>query len=183
MEKQSDLKERITVRGWDYYGQLREGCHMGFDDSCPYPTCSGCPIGKLYRKMQPLEDMIEDKQSADRIPYAKVKELFNSICTSYSKVTKLSDGRKKTIKARFNDGYTLEDFERLFQTAQASAFLRGENKRGWSATFDWLINGNSMVRVLDGNYNDKQGKAFSSGEHSYDLDKFESMAMNYTPKI
>ena len=36
-------------------------------------------------------------------------------------------------------GYTLDDFQTLFEKAEASDFLKGKNKRNWSATFDWLV--------------------------------------------
>ena len=49
-------------------------------------------------------------------------------------------------------GYTLDDFRTLFEKAEASDFLKGGNKRNWSATFDWLISDTNMAKVLDGNY-------------------------------
>lgn len=39
--------------------------------------------------------------------------------------------------------------------AEASNFLKGQNNRNWSATFDWLIKDANMAKVLDGNYADK----------------------------
>ena len=36
---------------------------------------------------------------------------------------------------------------------QASHFLRGDNKRGWKASFDWLFeNDKNWVKVYEGNY-------------------------------
>lgn len=64
---------------------------------------------------------------------------------------KLSDARKRAIKARLNT-YSLEDFKMLFTMAEESDFLKGKNDRSWSATFDWLIKDSNMAKVLDGNY-------------------------------
>lgn len=86
------------------------------------------------------------------INYAEISEMFNSICKSYPNVKKLSDARKKTIKARFNSGYTTEDFKTLFEKAEGSSFLKGDNNRHWRASFDWLITDSNMAKVLDGNY-------------------------------
>ena len=47
----------------------------------------------------------------------------------------MSDRRKKAIAARMRTGYTVEDFRRLFEKAEASAFLKGKNDRNWSDTF------------------------------------------------
>lgn len=89
------------------------------------------------------------------VPYSKIKELYNSICTAYPKCTAMSDARKKAIAARIHSGYTVEDFQRVFEKAQASSFLKGRNNRNWRASFDWLLKDSNMAKVLDGNYDDK----------------------------
>ena len=69
---------------------------------------------------------------------------------------KISEKRKKAIRARLKTGYTLEDFQRLFEKAEASDFLKGRNKRDWTATFDWLICDSNMAKVLEGNYDNRK---------------------------
>ena len=68
----------------------------------------------------------------------------------------LSDKRKKAIKARFREGYTLEQIKQVFTMAEESEFLKGKNDRNWSATFDWMLNTNNMAKILDGNYSTKE---------------------------
>ncbi len=87
-------------------------------------------------------------------PYEQIKNLYNEICKSLSKCTAMSDARRKCIKARLSSGYTVEDFKRLFEKAEASSFMKGANSRNWRATFDWLIKDSNMAKVLDGNYDD-----------------------------
>lgn len=84
--------------------------------------------------------------------YATIRELYNSVCGSYPRLVKMSDARKKAINARLKTGYTLDDFRKLFEKAEASDFMKGANKRNWSATFDWMICDSNMAKVLDGNY-------------------------------
>ena len=84
----------------------------------------------------------------------QIADLFNSICSSFPSVRSLSEARKKAIKARLNT-YTLEDFRKCFEMAEASSFLKGGNERNWTATFDWLIKDSNMPKVLEGNYDDK----------------------------
>lgn len=92
----------------------------------------------------------------NNIDYQLIADMYNAICISFPKLTKLSDKRKKTIRARFNQGYTVEDFKRLFELAEGSSFLKGGNGRSWSASFDWLIADANMAKTLDGNYSDRQ---------------------------
>lgn len=92
----------------------------------------------------------------NNVDYSKIVALYNSVCVSFPRLTKLSDRRKKSIKARFNQGYTLDDFRRLFELAEDSRFLKGGNNRNWQATFDWLIADANMAKVLDGNYADRK---------------------------
>lgn len=84
----------------------------------------------------------------------QVFELYNSICSSFPKIRALSETRRKAIKARLRT-YSIDDFRVLFEKAEASNFLRGKNNRDWSATFDWLIKDSNMVKVLEGNYDNK----------------------------
>lgn len=100
------------------------------------------------------KNRIDKEEDNRKIDYQKIANLYNDICISFPKITKLSDARKKSIKARLNT-YTIDDFTQLFTKAQASDFLKGKNNRNWQANFDWLIKDNNMVKVLDGNYDNK----------------------------
>lgn len=97
------------------------------------------------------------QEETERLPYAKVRKLYNDLCPKMAKCTVMSEARKKAIKARFRSGYKLEDFERLFTLAAQSTFLNGGNKRNFMANFDWLIRDANMAKVLDGNYADRAG--------------------------
>jgi len=87
----------------------------------------------------------------EKINYQQIADMYNETCVSFPKLVKLSDTRKRAIKARLKN-YTVDDFKRLFEMAEQSDFLKGKNKRNWSATFDWLINDANMAKVLEGNY-------------------------------
>lgn len=84
----------------------------------------------------------------------QIVDLYNSICKSFPTVRSLSETRRKAIKARLKS-YTLEDFQTVFQNAEASSFLKGSNDRNWSATFDWMMKDTNMAKILEGNYVDK----------------------------
>lgn len=82
-----------------------------------------------------------------------ILDMFNEICKSYPRATKLSESRRKAIKARLKM-YSIDDFKQLFEMAEGSSFLKGGNNHNWSANFDWLIKDANMAKVLDGNYSD-----------------------------
>lgn len=88
---------------------------------------------------------------------SQIVTLYNQMCPSLPRVTKISDARKKAIQARLNQGYTIDDFRNLFELAESSSFLKGRNDRNWIATFDWLIKDRNMAKVLDNNYQDRKG--------------------------
>lgn len=129
------------------------------------------------------EAIAAKRQKSQNIPYSEIKRLYNGICGGkMPKVLNLSDARRRSIKSRFADGYTAEDFQRMFETAAASPFLCGENERSWVANFDWLIKPANMVKVLEGNYS-ARSEENQPQNHSYDLDMFDSFALNNTPKL
>lgn len=103
-----------------------------------------------------------------RVSFSQVQELFSRICVSYPQIRMLSESRKKAITARVRSGYTLEDFETLFQKAEASAFLKGASKRNWHATFDWLINDANMAKVLEGRYDNEEGEQHGANANGGD---------------
>ena len=86
-----------------------------------------------------------------------VVRLYNDLCPSLPSVRTLSDKRKRDIKTRLKK-YTLDDFRKVFEKAEKSSFLRGDNERGFRASLDWLIKDGNMAKVLDGNYDDRPNK-------------------------
>lgn len=103
------------------------------------------------------EDIEEEKDKEldkeERVTCQQIVDLYHSICKSFPSVRSLSDARKKAIKARLKN-YSLEDFKTVFEKAENSSFLKGEDG-GWKASFDWLIKEANMLKVLEGNYADK----------------------------
>ena len=119
---------------------------------CNVTVTQGNATDKIRIEEEKNKIRIEEEKKT--IDYQKIVNMYNDICISFSKVSKLSDARKKSIKARLNT-YNYDDFKTLFTKAEASNFLKGKNSRDWQANFDWLIKDNNMAKVLDGNYDNK----------------------------
>ena len=132
-------------------------------------VCSAENAPPLVQKMHNNKDIYKDiyKDSNKDIYIAapekqkptckKIVESYNAICKSLPKVTMLSEKRKKAIKnllGEFNGEYDM--FIRLFSMAEESDFLTGRDGK-WStgASFDWLMNKNNAIKVLEGNYANK----------------------------
>lgn len=122
--------------------------------------------------------LVEDSIGKDRVDYELVARMYNDTCVSFPHLTTLSEARKKAIKARLNK-YTLDDLQRVFDLAEASDFLKGNNSRNWSATFDWLMKDTNIAKVLDGNYNNKVSQHTSNNSVAQELDDFYNMASNW----
>lgn len=121
-------------------------------------TVQSTDINKLKHKQKSISNDIPEKTDSSE-QYTTIQDLYNSVCGSYPRLVKLSEARKKAIRARLNTGYTVDDFRRLFKTAEQSDFLKGKNNRNWRATFDWLISDANMAKVLDGNYENRKKEA------------------------
>lgn len=116
--------------------------------------CQEDVLGKDRLDKDRLGKSSTDKDK-DYIDYQQIADMYNNTCVSFPRLTKLSEKRKKAIKARLKM-YTIEDFQKLFEMAESSSFLKGQNSRNWSANFDWLTTDTNMAKVLDGNYVDKE---------------------------
>lgn len=158
--------------------------------TAPSLPVADCPSsdGQLTDICLPNDSIGKDRIDKERkgqerlgkADYQLVADMYNEICISFPALRSLSDARKKAIKARLKT-YTIEDFQTLFEKAEASSFLKGANDRNWTATFDWLIKDSNMAKVLDGNYDNKPvySKGKPTNKTAEQLDSFYNMASQW----
>lgn len=113
------------------------------------------PQGKEPERIQVNEvaEESKDKPKNNDTDINAVVDRYNRICASLPKVTAITDKRKRAIKSRLKQ-YSMVEIEEVFLLSERSDFLKGTNGK-WNATFDWLMNENNFVKVLEGNYNNK----------------------------
>jgi hypothetical protein len=102
------------------------------------------------------EEKEETKEKADKESNTTPQDVvtaYHNICKTLPKVQVLTDKRKRHLNARLKQ-YDLETFTELFTLAAKSDFLTGTAGK-WRANFDWLINENNIVKVLEGTYDNK----------------------------
>lgn len=86
-------------------------------------------------------------------------ELFNSTCPSFPQVRSLSKGREAKIGLRLKEHPDFAWWREVFAKMESTPFLKGQNKRQWRASFDWLIdNDRNAIKVQEGNYEKGQGQ-------------------------
>lgn len=90
------------------------------------------------------------------IDYQEVINYYHHFCPSLPKVTKITEARKKLINARLKD-YSVDEVKTAFKLAEESDFLTGRSGKWGGANFDWVMNTNNIVKILEGNYRNKEG--------------------------
>ena len=162
----------FTIAGWDEHqnvegmekireqNRLRQQKWYEKQKALPSAEPNVIPNVSLTQPNATEEDKEEEREEDKELDIKKesiscqqVVDLYHSICKSFPSVRSLSEPRKRAIKARLKT-YTLEDFKTVFENAEASSFLKGEDG-GWKASFDWFIKEANMLKVLEGNYADK----------------------------
>jgi len=105
------------------------------------------------------EEQNASKGRAKAVPYNEIVDLYNELCPSLPSVKQLTDKRKRMLKTlwKFVEG-DIEQIKTVFENAEESEFLSGRNEKWTGCNFDWLINTNNFVKVLEGIYNDKRSE-------------------------
>ena len=144
VEEEEKDKKTKTVS----HSSLRSECSVpetGFGDSENVPPDEKIPVER------------------EQTNYKAVVDSYNSLCKSFPKVTKLSERRRKAIRARLKE-YSLAELEKAFALAEESEFLKGANNRNWMASFDWIISDSNLPKVLEGKYANRASPNGNSGK-------------------
>tara|TARA_R110000796_G_C14529104_1_gene431670 strand:+ start:263 stop:907 length:645 start_codon:yes stop_codon:yes gene_type:complete len=99
----------------------------------------------------------EGKEKEGRVDYENIILEFNSFDWKLSKLKALNSERKKHIKSRIKE-HGRAELSEAFKKVKESVFLQGENDRNWKANFDWIINSSNFVKIIEGNYDNKENK-------------------------
>lgn len=153
--KKTNKYSLVTVLNWDKYQGQRTSNEQQLNN-------------KRTSNEQQLNTNKNDKnvknvknEKKEDICYQQIADMYNNTCVSFPRLTKLSDARKKAIKARLKT-YTADDLQKAFFLAEQSDFLKGANNRNWSATFDWMLKDTNLAKILDGNYTNNSSKMSSN---------------------
>lgn len=90
-----------------------------------------------------------------------IVEKWNSLNIQKIVCVKEGTNRYKLLNARIKE-YGIDNVLKAIDNINYSSFLRGQSKSNWIITFDWLIRPNNFIKVLEGNYSDKEGQALNN---------------------
>ena len=135
----------------------------------PYSPPKGGEADSSLRSesRQNIDDYTPPKP--ERTDYQGVLDAYHECCPSFPAVIKLTETRKRAIKARLKD-YGLEEIKRAFSLAGQSDFLKGSS--GWQASFDWLMKPANMTKVLEGNYTNRASPAGGKSKSMWGEDDY-----------
>ena len=112
-----------------------------------------------------LQSNIDSKivSNIDENTYTQVQEKFCEICISLPKIISIDKTRKATVKARLKE-YSFEDIITVFKKVEQSDFLTGrisaDKQRPFKASFDWIMKPSNFIKILEGNYDNRQQTGF-----------------------
>lgn len=115
-------------------------------------NCSN--INQSEDSFKKKEDKV--KPSTTRNLVDEILKYFNSKIdekkSAIKKISIIQGTRLNILEARLKQ-YSIEQVKEAINNAVTSSFLNGDNKNGWTLSFDWLIKPNNFPKVLEGNYN------------------------------
>ena len=115
-------------------------------------------IEKEIEKEKDIEKDIEIEVSTTKV--ALIPKHLECIVIAWnnlnlSTVKSIQNTRLKLLNARIKD-YGIDGVLQAINNIKESSFLKGQNNKNWTITFDWLIKPSNFIKVLEGNYTDKE---------------------------
>jgi uncharacterized protein YdaU (DUF1376 family) len=109
----------------------------------------------------PRRERVQQPPPADAL--TRAYSLWNAFADSHDlrRVRKLSETRSRKLRARL-DEHGIEGWIEALEHIAGSPFLLGQNDRGWQITFDFMLRPTSLLKLLEGNYDngaDRQARA------------------------
>lgn len=95
------------------------------------------------------------KHSKQEIKLDAIVVDYNTICTNLPKLRAFTDKRKKALEKLYKK-YGIDSIKEVFEIANNSDFLTGNNDRGWRADFDFMMREDKFIAILEGKYSGKK---------------------------
>lgn len=99
-----------------------------------------------------LEEELELELELDRDIDILIRE-WNGL--GLTQIKSVKSNRLKMVQARLKE-FPLQEIVQAINSIRLSSFLKGQNNNSWMITFDWFIKPNNFIKVLEGNYIDKE---------------------------
>lgn len=136
-------------------GQARRRNIKGLRPSDPSAT-----LQRPCRVSNPLNSLLitqEEKKKEGELtaapspPLPRLATIWNAHCGHLSKVVRTNPSRDRRSDARMRE-LPDEEWVSVIQRIAKSKFCNGDNDRGWRATYDWLLQPDTVLKVMEGKY-------------------------------
>lgn len=111
------------------------------------------------------EREIEEREVQDIVPYGTrgsavygprgMADIWNDVCGDIlTPVRKVDGQRAKTAAKRLKEDFNndLEEWRAYCMRIREAPHLIGENNRGWTADFNWVLKPDNLTKITEGNY-------------------------------
>lgn len=134
------------------------------DDDEPPPTPIASPSPSPIAKEKTSSS--EPEPSSPEIQMAF--SIYNEVAkrNSIPIAQKLSEQRKKGLKARLKDAGGLEGWRIAMEKVDGNPFLTGKGERGWKADIDFFLREQAFTRLMEGKYDETYRTSSPGGSKS-----------------
>jgi len=106
--------------------------------------------------------------NSKNINYSNIMKAWNRIIPT-SHIQQMNDTRKNLFRSRFKPYFkeSYEEWEKFLSRISKISFLWGSNDRQWKADFNWVLNENNLLKILEGKYETDNKGVISSSNSAY----------------
>lgn len=121
-------------------------------------------LGKVRLGKDSIDNSIINNTCSSELQ--QIIDKWNALGLQNLKFINSGTKRHTMLQARIKE-YGIDAIISAIESISNSSFLRGQNRKGWTITFDWLIKPNNFIKVLEGNYKDNDiEKKASNGNYT-----------------
>lgn len=143
------------------------------------PVVKGKPAASVLSAASAVPEMPAARadSAADDADTLTAIAAYNELCPSLPRVKGPTLGRVIAVHVALNSLGGMDKLRELFRMAESKPFLCGKNKTGWLASFDWLLDMEHAVKVLEDYYWDRKDETNLGAYHSengpnFDVDEY-----------
>lgn len=99
----------------------------------------------------------EEREGAKAPPRPLEIEVWNSH-QNLPRCLAWNGSRLHRLKVRRSDPFFEANYSEAVKRVAASSFCTGGNDRGWKATFDWMLQPDTVAKIMEGKYDNREPK-------------------------
>ena len=144
----------VTIVNWGDYQDTSEQINQENNPQANQQLTSNQPATNHKQELKNDKNEKNNKKIQDI--YVAWNLLANEIGLKI--IRGITKHRKRKLLARLGEKAFEDNIGAVFDAIRNTPFLRGKNKNGWQADFDWIIkDDNNYVKILEGKYSNKTG--------------------------